>query len=103
MQLTAEPSCQALASARFLGVFFIKIHIHLTRNHAVVQLAAAGSACAKVCFKFHVGCDHIQTAAGGLFPAITQIARQLGVNPSTVSRTLRRAQERLRRYLQYAL
>ena len=35
--------------------------------------------------------------------SITQIARQLGVNPSTVSRTLRRAQERLRRYLQYTL
>lgn len=34
---------------------------------------------------------------------ITEIARQLGLNRSTVSRTLRRAQEHLRRYLQYAL
>jgi RNA polymerase sigma factor (sigma-70 family) len=34
---------------------------------------------------------------------VTQIARQLGVNTSTVSRTLRRARERLRRYLQYTL
>ena len=35
--------------------------------------------------------------------SVTQIARHLGVNTSTVSRTLRRAQERLRRCLQYAL
>ena len=35
--------------------------------------------------------------------SVTQSARQLGVNASTVSRTLRRAQERLRRYLQYTL
>lgn len=35
--------------------------------------------------------------------SVTQIARHLGVNTSTVSRTLRRAQERLRRYLQYTL
>lgn len=35
--------------------------------------------------------------------SVTQIARHLGVNPSTISRTLRRAQERLRRYLQYTL
>ena len=35
--------------------------------------------------------------------SVTQIARHLGVNASTVSRTLRRAQERLRRYLQYTL
>lgn len=35
--------------------------------------------------------------------SVTQIARLLGVNVSTVSRTLRRAQERLRRYLQYTL
>ena len=35
--------------------------------------------------------------------SVTQIARYLGVNASTVSRTLRRAQERLRRYLQYTL
>ena len=32
-----------------------------------------------------------------------EIARLLGLNRSTVSRTLRRAQARLRRYLQYAL
>ena len=32
-----------------------------------------------------------------------EIARELGVNPSTVSRTLRRAMERLRRYLRYSL
>ena len=32
-----------------------------------------------------------------------EIARRLGVNSSTVSRTLRRAREKLRRYLQYAL
>ena len=35
--------------------------------------------------------------------SVTQIARRLGVNPSTVSRNLRRAQERLRRCLQYTL
>lgn len=34
---------------------------------------------------------------------ITEIAQHLGLNRSTVSRTLRRAQERLRRCLQYAL
>ena len=34
---------------------------------------------------------------------ITEIARLLGLNRSTVSRTLHRAQERLRRCLQYAL
>ena len=33
----------------------------------------------------------------------SEIARELGLNRSTVSRTLRRAQERLRRCLQYAL
>ena len=32
---------------------------------------------------------------------ITQIARERGVNKSTVSRTLRRAEEKLRRYLKY--
>ena len=32
-----------------------------------------------------------------------EIARELGLNRSTVSRTLRRAPERLRRCLQYAL
>ena len=32
-----------------------------------------------------------------------EIARELGLNRSPVSRTLRRAQERLRRCLQYAL
>ena len=32
---------------------------------------------------------------------VTQIARQLGVNKSTVSRTLRRAEENLRRFLRY--
>ena len=35
--------------------------------------------------------------------SVTQIARQLDVNPSTVSRTLHRAHERLRRCLRYAL
>lgn len=35
--------------------------------------------------------------------SVTQIAERLHVNPSTVSRTLRRARERLRRCLQYAL
>lgn len=34
---------------------------------------------------------------------IPQIAGQLGVNRSTVSRTLRRARERLYRYLRYGL
>ena len=34
--------------------------------------------------------------------SVTQIARYLGVNASTVSRTLRRAQERLRRCLKYS-
>lgn len=33
---------------------------------------------------------------------VTEIARELGLNRSTVSRTLRRAQERLRRCLQYS-
>lgn len=32
---------------------------------------------------------------------MTQIAAQRGVNKSTVCRTLRRAEERLRRYLRY--
>lgn len=32
---------------------------------------------------------------------IPQIARERGVNKSTVSRTLRRAEEKLRRYLKY--
>lgn len=35
--------------------------------------------------------------------SVTEIARHLGVNPSTVSRTLHRAHERLKRCLQYAL
>ena len=35
--------------------------------------------------------------------SVTEIARELGLNCSTVSRTLHRAQERLRRCLQYAL
>lgn len=34
---------------------------------------------------------------------ITEIARHLGVQPSTVSRTLRRAQARLHHYLKYTL
>ena len=34
---------------------------------------------------------------------VTEIARLLGLNRSTVSRTLRRARERLRRCLQYTL
>jgi len=34
---------------------------------------------------------------------VNEIARQLGVNPSTVSRTLRRARERLKKCLQYSL
>lgn len=38
---------------------------------------------------------------GGL--TMPQIARQLGVHPSTVSRTLRRARDRLYRALRYAL
>ena len=32
---------------------------------------------------------------------VTQIAKERGVNKSTVSRTLRRAEEKLRRYLKY--
>lgn len=32
---------------------------------------------------------------------LTQIAQERGVNKSTVCRTLKRAQERLRRYLKY--
>lgn len=32
-----------------------------------------------------------------------QIAKKLGVNRSTVSRTIRRAKDKLRRYLRYAL
>ena len=32
---------------------------------------------------------------------VTQIARELGLNPSTVSRTLRRGRQRLKDYLQY--
>lgn len=35
--------------------------------------------------------------------SVTQIARELGVNPSSVSRSLQRAKNRLRRYLQYSL
>ena len=35
--------------------------------------------------------------------SVAEIARALGLNRSTVSRTLRRAQNRLRRCLQYAL
>ena len=35
--------------------------------------------------------------------SLGEIAQELGLNRSTVSRTLRRAQERLRRCLQYAL
>lgn len=35
--------------------------------------------------------------------SVTQIARELGINPSSVSRTLQRAQNRLRRYLRYSL
>ena len=34
--------------------------------------------------------------------SVTEISRQLGVNPSTVSRTLRRARERLRHALKYS-
>lgn len=35
--------------------------------------------------------------------SVTQIARELGRSPSSVSRTLQRAQNRLRRYLRYSL
>lgn len=35
--------------------------------------------------------------------SMREIAEEAGVDPSTVSRTLRRARERLRRALQYAL
>lgn len=35
--------------------------------------------------------------------SMREIAEETGVDPSTVSRTLRRARERLRRALQYAL
>ena len=34
---------------------------------------------------------------------VTRIGDLLGVTPSTVSRTLRRAKDRLRRYLEYSL
>ena len=34
---------------------------------------------------------------------VTRIGEALGVSPSTVSRTLRRAKDRLRRYLEYSL
>lgn len=34
---------------------------------------------------------------------VTRIGEALGVTPSTVSRTLRRAKDRLRRYLEYSL
>ncbi len=34
---------------------------------------------------------------------MSQIARRLGVTQSTVSRTLKRARDRLRRYLRYSL
>lgn len=34
---------------------------------------------------------------------VSEIARELGVNPSTISRTLQRATKRLRRCLQYSL
>lgn len=34
---------------------------------------------------------------------VSEIARELGVNPSTITRTLQRATERLRRCLQYSL
>ena len=36
-------------------------------------------------------------------PAVTESAKELGLHPSTVSRTLGRARERLRRYLRYTL
>ena len=35
--------------------------------------------------------------------SVTEIAQELGVNLSTVSRTLQRARNRLRHYLQYTL
>ena len=35
--------------------------------------------------------------------SVTEIAKELGLHPSTVSRTLERARERLRRYLRYTL
>lgn len=35
--------------------------------------------------------------------SVTEIARELGVNPSSVSRTLGRAKQTLRRCLQYSL
>ena len=35
--------------------------------------------------------------------SVSEIARQLDVQPSTVSRTLKRAQNRLRHYLRYSL
>ena len=35
--------------------------------------------------------------------SVTEIAQELGVNISTVSRTLQRARNRLRHYLQYTL
>ena len=35
--------------------------------------------------------------------SVTEIAKELGLHPSTVSRTLGRARERLRRYLRYTL
>ena len=34
---------------------------------------------------------------------MVQIAKKLGVNRSTVSRTIKRAQDKLRRYLRYSL
>lgn len=34
---------------------------------------------------------------------VSEIARELGVNPSTITRTLQRATERLRRCLRYSL
>lgn len=34
---------------------------------------------------------------------VTEISRELAVNKSTVSRTLRRAQDRLRKFLRFAL
>lgn len=35
--------------------------------------------------------------------SMTQVAQRLGVNKSSVSRTLKRGRERLRKYLQYSL